>query len=524
MKDHSHHLLRDGTFPVDWLPGSEGPPLVGIRELLLRSHEIAGLAITEPPAHSATLRILYAVTSAVCGLDEVGPARDWEERREEILDRGRLPPGGIEAYEEKYGDRFRVFDPEGGRPWMQDPRLGVQCDPRNTAGVDKLLVTRPSGNNHRWFRSSTTGIAEFPAIPEAVLGLLTWHYYGPSGRCSAREVNGSKSASSTAGPLRTALSYHPEGDTLFETLLAGVPKPPSGLRAADDLCPWERDHLPDPDKEPEPPRGPRSRLTGCSQHALLLVPDPENPGRVSDAFITWAYRNGRIPRDDPFLIWQISQAGNRYPRPASSARALWRDLDALLLHGAVGTAQAVRPEIFGTALDASEDLRIRALGFEQEAQAKDIQFVDSSTPPLLGFAEQQAAHTAAEVARLRDLGELYGRRLIRAVKHAWAGFVNDPKNSGDTWAEDAQARYWPAAESIFWRRFRALDLTPGPEGTLMDAAAARKEFLTAAIEAFEHVTAAAYRTDRGARAAATARVQLFRGSTHPAPSPSTSDE
>ncbi|MGW7045127.1 type I-E CRISPR-associated protein Cse1/CasA [Streptomyces avermitilis] len=396
---------------------------------------------------------------------------------------------------------------------MQDARLAGQCHGGNTAGVNKLIVTRPAGNAHAWFRHGSDARPDLPSAAEAVLSLLVWHYYGPSGRCSAREVNGVKtaSASATAGPLRTALSCHPEGDTLFETLLAGLVPPGVTVRRSFDLCPWEREELPDPDAAPPLPCGPCSRLTACSQHALLLVPDENSPGLVRDAYITWAYRTRRIPRDDNHLIWQISQQGNRYPRPADSRRALWRDLDALLLHEPPGTAQPQRPKVFDYTSEVSEDLRVRALGFEQEGQAKDTQFVDAGTPPVMGFTEQKAPATAPAVGRMRQLGEMYGRRLERAVKRAWAEYMNDPKANGDTWAAEAAARCWPGAEAEFWDRFRHLDNTGHTLGAGFDPAAARTAFLRLATDAYDTVTASVTRTQRGAKAVSHARIDLYGG-------------
>lgn len=509
-------LLDEPWIPVRWAPtappsaSGEARGRVGLRELLVRSADIAGLAIPDPPAHSALLRILYALTARVTKLDEAGPG-DWGERRWAVVDAGRLPEKEIEEYLAAYGERFFLYDPQGGRPWMQDARLEVQCDADNTAGVNKLVVTRPAGNNHAWFRHGSDAAPDFPAVSEAVLNLLVWHYYGPSGRCSSREVNGIKSASMKAGPLRTALSYHPEGDTLFETLLAGLVPPETTVRRAQDQCPWEWDELPDPDGKLPEPSGPCSRLTACSQHALLLVPGGENGEVVRDAYITWAYRSGRIPRDDDFLIWQISQQGNRYPRPADSQRALWRDLDALLLQHPTGTAQPEQPKVFDSAAEVSEFLRVRALGFEQEGQAKDTQFVDGSTPPVLGFLEARAPRTAPAVGRLRQLGEMYGRRLDRAVKRAWAAYMDDSKASGETWAAESAARYWPKAEAEFWARFRELDRS----GTALDAgfdpAATRKAFLRLAEEAYDAVTDSITRTLRGAKAVSDARIELYGG-------------
>ncbi|GAA3644396.1 type I-E CRISPR-associated protein Cse1/CasA [Streptomyces chitinivorans] len=516
MPTHAYNLLDEPWIPVRWRPDAprpadgELPDRIGLREVLERSADITGLAVPVPPAHSALLRILYALTARVTGLDEAGPG-DWGERRQQSLEDGHLPPRGVDSYLARYRDRFFLYAPDGGRPWMQDPRLAAQCDAGNTAGVNKLIVTRPAGNNHAWFRHGSDTAPDLPTAPEAVLNLLVWHYYGPSGRCSAREVNGAKTASATAGPLRTALSYHPEGNTLLETLLAGLTPPETTVRRTEDRCPWEWDDLPDPDAAPPVPSGPCSRLTACSQHAVLLVPDERDPGLVREAFITWAYRTGRIPRDDNYLIWQISQQGNRYPRPADSRRALWRDLDALLMNHPAGASQPQQPKVFDTAYEVSEDLRVRALGFEQEGQAKDTQFVDGSTPPVLGYIEDLAPRTAPAVARMRQLGEMYGYRLERAVRRAWTTYMDDAKADAETWEAEAGARYWPQAEAEFWARFRALDRTGQSLDVGFDPAATRAAFLRLAEQAFDAVTASVTRTLRGAKAVSTARLELYGG-------------
>ncbi|AJE40083.1 type I-E CRISPR-associated protein Cse1/CasA [Streptomyces nodosus] len=510
------NILYEPLFPVSWSPVAEhhadGPSArVGLLDLLLRSHEIEGLAVPDAPAHSALLRILYALTARVTGLDEAleGPD-DWQLLRDEVLADGCLPWKGIERYFARHRERFFLFDPEpGGRPWMQDPRLSDQCDPTSTAGVNKLVVTRPSGNNHSWFRHVRDASPDASTASEAVLNLLTWHYYGPSGRCSSRTVNGVTTASAKAGPLRTSLSYHPEGDTLFETLLAGLVPPTRDVAAERDLCPWEWDDLPDPDGPPPVLTGPCSRLTAGSMHALLLVPEEDGEG-VRDAYITWAYRTGRQTRpDDDYLIWQISKQGNAYPRPADSGRALWRDLDALLLIDPPGVAQPRRPTVFEWAVEVSAELRVHALGFEQDGQAKDTQFVDAVTPPVLGFVEKRSARTQPAVGRLRALGERFGSRLDRALRRAWRTYVNDPKDSAHAWAQEGAGRYWPAAEREFWDRFGLLDRTGTALDGGLDATAARTAFLRLAVRAFDDVTASAARTQRGAKAVEEARIELF---------------
>ncbi|WP_082317745.1 type I-E CRISPR-associated protein Cse1/CasA [Streptomyces sp. NRRL WC-3549] len=513
MQDATYNLIDQPWIPVRWKPDTSldaRPDYLGLHDLFVQSADIASLAVADAPAHSALLRVLYALTARITGLDESGPG-DWGERRLDVRDNEAFDQAQVTAYFGPLRSRFFLYDPQGGRPWMQDARLAQQCDTENTAGVNKLIVTRPSGNNHSWFRHDTDAAPDLPTAQEAALSLLIWHCYGPSGRCSSRDVNGTKSASATAGPLRTALSYHPEGESLFETLLAGLVPPASTVRRTEDLCPWEWDTLPDPDRPPRASHGPCSRLTARSQHALLLVP-ADDGDHVQDAFITWAYRGERMPREDDYLIWQISQQGNRYPRPADAQRALWRDLDALLLqHPPAGNAHPEQPRVFDSAMEVSEDLRVRALGFDQEGQAKDTQFVDAGTPPVLGFAERNDPRTVPAVGRLRQLGELYGRRLDRAVKRAWAAYVKDAKADGGAWAADAGARYWPRAEAEFWKRFACLDRT----GTLPDAGfdpgQTRRAFLHLAEEAYDAVTAPVTRTLRGAKAVSEARIDLYGG-------------
>ncbi|WP_240970406.1 type I-E CRISPR-associated protein Cse1/CasA [Actinacidiphila epipremni] len=514
------NLLTEPWIPVRWVPSArcdEPPGRVGLRSVLVNAHRIQQLAPPHPHVHAALLRNLYALTARVTELDEQGPARDWLERRDEVIDAGQLPAAAVDAYLARFHDRFFLYDEDGGRPWMQDPRLARQCDPHNTAGVNKLIMTRPSGNNHAWFRHGSDSTPDLPSSADAALHLLTWHYYGPSGRCSSREVNGVKSASTTAGPLRTALSYHPEGATLFETLLAGLVQPSSVVRREADLCPWEWEQLPDPEKVPDAPTGPCARLTACSQHAVLLVPGGEKGEVAADAYITWAYREGRIPRDDPYLIWQISQQGNRYPRPADSQRALWRDVDALLAHRVSDSDGSQPPLVFETADGLWPHLRVRALGFEQEGQAKNVQFVEAATPPILGKEEQLRPSSRQEVARLRQLGERYGRRLDRAVRRAYRTYVDDKKSDAGAWSADAAARYWPAAEREFWDRFRQLQRrnSAGQDDSAADASldadATRSAFLRLAERAYDTVTERAGMTLRGAQAVSDARIELYGG-------------
>ncbi len=578
----------------------------------------------------------------------------------------------MEEYFARFADRFDLFHAE--RPWMQDPRLTVQCDPDRTAGVNKLVTGRPGGNNHAWFEHVSASRPVQPEAGQAVLDLLVWLYYGPSGRCSTRTVlrvpcpvaperpdpvlaveaavqalreaveaasgvvgllsgpdaeaafagrlgplrkatkrsrtallvlekltgpdrppgnlvaldtamgqaaaavrelreaalparplpggqagthvragvdvlvetaaaaateaeaavqtltdreqdreaarahteleRGARGAAAAgelpqelvvtasdclAGPLRSALSYHPEGPNLLLTLLAGLVEPGAQVRRTQDLCPWEQQEWPDPAGEPPPAVGPCSMLTARAQHAVLLVPGHWGEQRVRDAYITWAWRERVRSAGDPYLIWQTAKSsGLPYARYANAARGLWRDLLVLLAGRGTDPADPVPPSVLRTAQDFA-GLRVRALGFEQDGQAKDMQFVDQvSVLPVLDMAERRDPELARHLAALAQAGEVHGERVKRAARRAWQLFTAAQRPADCTWAADAELRYWPAAEEVFWRRASAREF-----------AGAWAEYHGLAQRVYEEVTARAVGRARGARAVEAARDELY---------------
>ncbi|WP_129838131.1 type I-E CRISPR-associated protein Cse1/CasA [Streptomyces sp. RFCAC02] len=287
-------LLGTGWIDVEWADPDREPSAVGIRTALVHANEIAGLRIGPPPALSALYRVLYALTARVTGLDDAPEGPDeWCDRREEVLEKGIDPRSVDDYFTSEISERFDLF---GESPFLQDPRLREECP--KTAGVNKLVLGRPAGNNHAWFGHHQDASPHPVPAAEAALHLLIWLYYGPSGRCSTRTIGNTTKADVRAGPLRSTLSYHPEGPTLLHTLLAGLTPPGVEEDPLHDLCPWERETAPSALAEPTAYNGPCSRLTGGWQHALLLVPDATGQ-YVTDAYITW----GRaIRRPSPMTL------------------------------------------------------------------------------------------------------------------------------------------------------------------------------------------------------------------------------
>lgn len=452
-------LTRRPWLPVLDLHGEV--PELGLRDVFLQAHELRDLAVPVPPAASGLWRILYALAARVTGLDDPGTdAKSWHERRNELLeDPGRgFEREAVEAYFDRWAGRFDLFHPQW--PWLQDPRLAEQCP--KTAGVDKLVMSRPAGNNQVWFDHHHAGLAGHLPANEAAWHLIAQLYYGPAGRCATRTIDGVSDATTKAGPLRGTLSYHPMAQTLHDTLLAGLVYPGAlgpTLDPVFDRCPWELPEQPDPLGLPLRPAGLCSLLTARYRHALLLAPDGgENV--VTDTYITWAWRQDGIPVDDPYLMYVTNaKTGTRYPRASDHSRALWRDVDALLLDNIDG--RTARPEVLRQAADLPDHvaagLRARACGFDQDGKTKNTQWFQAKTPPVVHWAVERDPDQAHRVAAAHEAAEQAHRRLQYALRVAWselqlAGGSSQRRGqeAGNPWLARGSERFWPRAERTFW--------------------------------------------------------------------------
>ena len=460
-----------------WLPVRRGidTETVGLRELFRRAHEFEDLAVPVPPAAAGLLRILYAMTARVTGLDQ--PA-DWSNRQLDVLERGRFDPGAVDAYYDRFPGRFDLFDEQ--RPWLQDPRLAAECP--KSSGVNKLAFDRPAGNTQVWFGHHTDAAAVPVSAPQAAWYLVAQLYYGASGRCTSRAVGGQQFANMSAGPLRGAMSYHPLARTLFESLVVGVPHPEDGA-SSEDRCPWERDELPDPLGRPDPLTWPGGMLTGRYRHAILLVP-ASGGGEVTDAYLTWGRRTAPEDYPDPYVVHKRSKQGSWYQLPADSARALWRDVDALLADNDDEARGSRRPTIMTDWKDLpiGEHGRVRAFGFDQDGQAKDRQWFTATTPPIVRWLEENDPEAANGIRGLREQAEMVGRRLETVLKAVWREMVN--VTGGDRppegpWATRAAGHYWSQAEGVFWRHVERRNFD-----------AARASFLSLGHDAIEYAAGA----------------------------------
>ncbi|WP_330301545.1 MULTISPECIES: type I-E CRISPR-associated protein Cse1/CasA [unclassified Streptomyces] len=504
---------KEPCIPALFLDGHQ--EYLGWRELLLRAHEIEDLALPLPPAASAVLRLLIAIVARTTGLDdpEMGVG-EWAARRRALL---KEPDGfdadAIHGYFEKH--TWDLFDP--ARPFLQDPRLAVQCKDR--AGVNKLVFGRPEGNNLAWLSPHTDTDPQPVPSAQALWHLLIHHYYGASGTCSVRAIGDRRLGNATAGPLRSTLSFHPLGRTLYETLLAGLPKPADHWPDATDRCPWEEPELPDPLAPPPAVTWPGRLLTGRSCHALLLIPSADGR-QVTDAYVTWATET-KLLATDPFLIHHLDTnkpVNERHkPRRADADRALWRDLDALLLAGDE-TSTVQRPDAFTTLNDLPPDLRarlrVRVHGFDQEGRTNNRTWYTALTPPIWPWTQEHDPDTAERIAECRIAAEDIGTRLDEVSRQAWRTVTTPstathrssrPPKRLPAWTKQARAAYWPRAETVFWR------LLEHPDHN------ARAAFAAEAVAVLQDVTRPAITQHFLTARAVAAAVTELRRPPHPTP-------
>lgn len=423
---------------------------VGLEQAFLDAPEISTLAVAIAPACSALLRLMVVIAARITGLDHPGQPERWFDRRQRLWDEGRFDPDAVSEYFAKFADRFDLFNAK--RPFLQDPRLDKECS--KTSGVSKLDVSRSTGNNPIWIDHNNDAEPVAVSTERAAFHLLAWHFYGAAGRCTTRAIGDASSASMKAGPLRQSMSYHPLGATLFETLIAGIPRIDlSQHDGTPDLAPWETDELPDPLSAQPPPSGIARILTGRSRHAVLLYPSADGK-TVVDCTVTWGSQVPQPPAIDPYLLHQLTKDGKDTTRRADADRAIWRDVDSLLRKTpGVSKDRPKRPPIFNDVEqlgpEITERLRVLALGCDQDPKTTNRQNVSATTPKIFAYLEENDETKLEQITSARMAGEQAGSRLHSALRNAWLEMAKANKG-GIPWLPSAMVFYWSQAEATFW--------------------------------------------------------------------------
>ena len=337
-------MIESATFSLiqePWIPvvvqGSAR--LVSLRDCLVDSHCIDGFAVDAPLETVAVFRqvVLPVYLDAMFGdADGIAPPAD-EQQWIQLWDAGRIDDARINAYLERYADRFQLFGP---RPFSQV--AGLATANGETKSVSLLIAAAASGNNVPLFSARTE--ANPPALtPAAALrALLATQSYDTAGIKSGAigdpAVKAGKTTGNMTGPLGSLGLVVPTGRNVFETLMLHTPIQPQPFRKG-DRPQWragdEAESAAGPTWRARPAKGLLDLLTWQSRR-IRLIPDwAENQVVVRRVVVTTGDRLTPYPQDlELHTAWKpATNSAGHVPVRHAAGRAAWRGLQSLLAVG-----------------------------------------------------------------------------------------------------------------------------------------------------------------------------------------------
>ena len=283
--------------------------MLGLRDVLVRAREVRELADPSPLVTAALHRFLLAVLHR-----NFGPATfdDWGA----LWARGQWDAGRLGGYFDRWGHRFNLFDE--AQPFYQVPQM-----PDAELHPIQLIPTELSSGNNPTLFDHSYGSAPLALTPaEAARYLIARQAYSLGGGVS-RPFNFSDA------PLARGYGVLAAGDNLFETLALNLlvyneerPLPWLG----EDMPAWERDELPQPQREGTRPLGYLDYLTWQSRR-ISLVAVGDSPLVVRCQILQGLKLVEGVL--DPFKAYTRREETGYVPRIFTAERAPWRDSHAL---------------------------------------------------------------------------------------------------------------------------------------------------------------------------------------------------
>lgn len=487
-----------------WVPciESDGRSVeLGLRDALLRAHELRELHGESPLVTAALHRLLLAVLHRV-----FGPAthREWAA----LWQTGRWDAAQLDAYLARWRHRFDLFDPH--RPFYQAPDPRVQPKP-----VSSLVYEVASGNNPTLFDHHTDaeGITLRPG--QAARMLIAAQTFGLAGLSGL-------SQKFTDAPCARGVVFLVQGDTLFETLALNLLRysDDSPMARQPDDCPcWEMDDPFVPNRSV--PRGYLDYLTWQNRRVLFFPEITTEGPVVREMTIAPALRLDDTVLN-PMTHYHREEKKGPLPLAFTEDRALWRDSAALFrLRGTSDkeypprTLDWLAQLVDKGYLDGSQTRRFLALGMSRK-QAK-VNFYRSEQMPLpMRYLKDR--HLVEMLSEGLQMAKDAGRQL-RGATRTLARLVLCPEADLDPARQPApkdvhsltrqwavERRYWAQLELPFRQMMETL---PRDEEEALTAW--RKRLLGSAWEALDQVIDNVGHTPRTFKAGVRAREQLAAG-------------
>jgi CRISPR system Cascade subunit CasA len=319
-----------------WIPciGPDGKSITyGIRETLLKAHELREICDDSPlvtvALHRLLLAILYRVEGGPCDF------RSWKR----LYARGLFVAKNLSEYLNRWHEQFWLV--ADSHPFFQLEEL----ETKKPAPVTRLVHECASGNNATLFDHCVDEEETDWGAEQSARSLVA---------CQAFALGFGKSGSAKIGGKEETLPYSADaialrgmniwlqGSTLFDTLMANlVPTQDNSLP------PWEmdephkyRDRVRGKDRVAIASRGIVDRLTWQSRLIRLLP----NDGTFSRMYFTQGRSADKSP-GDPMKVYRTSREEGVSPLSLSSSKAAWRDAHSILTIPVAGSNER-RPECF----------------------------------------------------------------------------------------------------------------------------------------------------------------------------------
>lgn len=397
-------LVTEPWVPVTTLDGDRRE--LGLRELLLRAHEIRRVVGETPPMTAALHRLLLAfVHRAYRPADEDAWSDLWNARA--------LPGEELEEYLREHGAAFDLFHPR--RPFLQCPEV-ASCGASTAA---KLVPGRAAGNNVTLFDHTLAGEVVLLDPAQAARWLVTLQVWDPGGM----KTPYTKDKSSERAPCNHFGVVLVEGANLKETLLLNTfhyaPAYGSPRRTAiGDRPVWEEPDPPDPEPGARHQRGWTDLLTWPTRRVWLSTARVDGGLRVDGVVITPGTR--LLDRLDEVELMAAFRTPTSKGKPKAGAplvpvrlyedRGVWRHSVEFLLPG---TRHRLRPQ----ALEHIAELVEAGVVPEDTVYTLRVfgQQLDKNASVVESWAEEQVP---APVALLRADDGSVGGVIGRAVELA----------------------------------------------------------------------------------------------------------
>ena len=468
----SYDLLKEPWIPVLTKDGTIED--VGLRDLLVRAHELREIAHDSPLVVASMTTLLVALLQSA-----------WQEEEEDELDEewkqlwksGRFDPSVLDAYFEKWSDRFDLF--HENFPFYQTAGLFME----KPSSIERLMMAEWSGGIYA--NQSEIGAARTPPALAAQALIATQSFVIGLGIASKVKVAGQslEVPRLTGGVLMSGLTIWPRGANLFETLMLNtVPHE----RSLEDAPCWELDFneplkLRDtpleksagkgenaPSRKVVSPRGICDLLTLQSRLIRLLPQSVDGEVFVPEIYFSQgrSFQSGNSTLAfHPFKLYEENKKIGFLPLGVSEGKAIWRNSAALLsserrkrdpLNNLAFVAQQANAGVLNSDFRASLDVVGLAVNPQNAASVLLWRHDRLPLPLALLLDENAESRVATAIGEADALAEEMRARFAVVARtllmpeRLGSGISPDPDDvKGLVNKFDPRRAFWPQLETPF---------------------------------------------------------------------------